>query len=159
MNGSKKSLDYFNREFTPYQYRQFRIIEFPGYQIFAQSFPNTIPFSEFIGFIADLRDDKDIDYVFYVTAHELAHQWWAHQAVGARMQGMTVIVETLAQYSALMVMEKEYGQEMMRRFLKYELDNYLHASAELIEELPPRCRLPERLRDTGESWLAPGQVR
>ena len=137
MDGSKKSLDYFNREFTPYQYRQFRIIEFPGYQAFAQSFPNTIPFSEAIGFIADLRDEKDINYVFYVTAHELAHQWWAHQVVGARMQGMTVIVETLAQYSALMVMEKEYGPEMMRRFLKYELDRYLQSrGGELIEELP-----------------------
>ena len=137
MDGSKKALDYFNREFTPYQYRQFRIIEFPSYQSFAQSFPNTIPFSEAIGFVADLRDEKNINYVFYVTAHELAHQWWAHQAIGARMQGMTVIVETLAQYSALMVMEKEYGPEMMRRFLKYELDIYLQSrGGELIEELP-----------------------
>lgn len=53
------------------------------------------------------------------------------------MQGMTVPVETLAQYSALMVMEKQYGPQMMRRFLKYELDNYLQSrGAELIEELP-----------------------
>ena len=75
---------------------------------FAQSFPNTIPFSEAIGFIADLRDEKNIDYVFYVTAHEMAHQWWGHQVVGAQMQGMTLMVETLAQYSALMVMKEEY---------------------------------------------------
>jgi ABC-2 type transport system permease protein len=137
INGSKKALAYFTREFSPYQYRQFRILEFPSYQSFAQSFPNTIPYSEAIGFIADLRDEENIDYVFYVTAHELAHQWWAHQVIGARMQGMTVIVETLAQYSALMVMEKEYGVERMRRFLKYELDNYLQSrGSELIEELP-----------------------
>ena len=53
------------------------------------------------------------------------------------MQGMTVLVETLAQYSALMVMEQEYGPEKIRRFLKYELDNYLRSrGGELIEELP-----------------------
>jgi len=137
LNASSKSLDYFTREFSPYQYRQFRILEFPGYQRFAESFPNTIPYSEAIGFIADLRDDHKIDYVFYVTAHELAHQWWGHQVVGAQMQGMTVIVETLAQYSALMVMEQEYGPRRMRRFLKYELDNYLQSrGGEQIEELP-----------------------
>lgn len=53
-----------------------------------------------------------------LSAHEVVHQWWAHQVVGADMQGSTMIVESLAQYSALMVMEKEYGREHMRRFLK-----------------------------------------
>ena len=67
----------------------------------------------------------------------MAHQWWAHQVVGADMQGATVIVETLAQYSALMVMEKEYGADYMRRFIKFEKDTYLASrGGELIEELP-----------------------
>jgi ABC-type transport system involved in multi-copper enzyme maturation permease subunit len=137
LEGSKKSLAYFTREFSPYQYRQFRILEFPSYRRFAQSFPNTIPFSEAIGFVADLRDDKRIDYVFYVTAHEMAHQWWGHQVAGANMQGATFLVETLAQYSALMVMEEAFGEQKMRRFLKYELDRYLQGrGGELIEELP-----------------------
>ena len=53
------------------------------------------------------------------------------------MQGATMLVETLAQYSALMVMEKAFGAERMRRFLKYELDRYLQGrGGELIEELP-----------------------
>ena len=135
----KKSLDYFTEEFGPYQHRQLRILEFPRYARFAQSLPNTIPFSESIGFIAKLdeEDDEAIDYVFYVTAHEVAHQWWAHQVIGGGVQGATVMSETMSQYSALMVMEKEYGPEKMRRFLKYELDSYLRGrGGELIEELP-----------------------
>ncbi|MCR9278623.1 MAG: ABC transporter permease subunit [Pseudomonadaceae bacterium] len=137
IDGTKRSLDYFTKAFSPYQYRQFRIQEFPRYESFAQSFPNTIPFSEAIGFTADLSDEDDIDYVFYVTAHELAHQWWAHQVIGANVQGGTMIVETLAQYSALMVMQERYGPQKMRRFLRYELDNYLSArGGELIEEMP-----------------------
>ena len=115
----QKSLAYYEANFTPYQHHQVRIIEFPGYQSFAQSFANTIPYSESIGFIADLRDKEDIDYVFYVTAHEVAHQWWAHQVIGANVQGATVLSESLAQYSALMVMEHEYGRGQMRQFLKY----------------------------------------
>jgi ABC-2 type transport system permease protein len=137
IEASQKSFDYFTREFTPYQFRQLRILEFPRYESFAQSFANTVPYSESIGFIADLRDKDAIDYVFYVTAHEVAHQWWGHQVIGANQQGSTMLIESLAQYSALMVMEKEYGPQRMRQFLKYELDGYLRGrGGELIEELP-----------------------
>jgi ABC-2 type transport system permease protein len=138
ITGVKKSLDYFTTNFGPYQHRQVRILEFPRYATFAQSFPNTIPFSESIGFIARLEDRPEaIDYVFYVTAHEVAHQWWAHQVMGGNVQGATLLSETMSQYSALMVMEKEYGPEKMRKFLKYELDSYLRGrGTERIEELP-----------------------
>jgi ABC-type transport system involved in multi-copper enzyme maturation permease subunit len=133
----QKSLDYYTANYSPYQHAQVRILEFPRYAQFAQSFPNTIPFSESIGFIADLRDKEAIDYVFYVTAHEVAHQWWGHQVVGADVQGSSMLIETLAQYSALMVMEKEYGPHKMRRFLKYELDRYLSGrGGELVAEMP-----------------------
>ncbi|MDB4324858.1 M1 family aminopeptidase, partial [bacterium] len=132
----KKSLEYFSREFSPYQHRQLRILEFPRYASFAQSFPNTIPYSESIGFIARIKDE-DIDYPFYVTAHEVAHQWWAHQVIGGNLQGSTVLSETLSQYSALMVMEREYGKDKIRRFLEYELDMYLRGrSAERKKEVP-----------------------
>jgi ABC-type transport system involved in multi-copper enzyme maturation permease subunit len=137
ITATQKSLDYYTTQFTPYQYKQVRILEFPNYNSFAQSFANTIPFSESIGFIADLRDKEDIDYVFYVTAHEMAHQWWGHQIAAANVQGSTMLIESLAQYSALMVMEKEYGPHQMRRFLRYELDRYLSSrGSEAIEEQP-----------------------
>jgi hypothetical protein len=133
----KKSLTYYTKNFSPYQFHQVRILEFPNYASFAQSFANTIPYSESIGFIADLRNKDDIDYVFYVTAHEVAHQWWAHQVIGANVQGATMLSESLAQYSALMVMEHEYGAAQMRKFLKYELDRYLATRAtERVREMP-----------------------
>ena len=127
LQGVKDSLDYYTTKFSPYQHHQVRILEFPRYASFAQSFPNTIPYSEAIGFIAKVnpKDPKDIDYPYYVTAHEIAHQWWAHQVIGAYVQGATMMSETLAQYSALMVMKKKFGDAKMKRFLKYELDSYL----------------------------------
>jgi aminopeptidase N len=137
LNAMQASLDYFGPAFGPYQFDQARIIEFPGYASFAQAFANTMPYSEAIGFIADTSDKEEIDYVTYITAHEVAHQWWAHQVIGADMQGGTMLSETLAQYSALMVMKKLYGEDVMRRFLKFELDRYLRSrGGEAVEELP-----------------------
>lgn len=139
MQGMKDALAYCSDAFGPYQHKQARILEFPRYHTFAQSFPNTIPYSEGIGFIARVRDGNpdDLDYPYYVTAHEIAHQWWAHQVVGANVRGATMTSETMAQYSALMVMKKRFGPLKMRRFLKYELDHYLVGRVmERKKELP-----------------------
>ena len=139
IKGIKRSLNYYTKNFSPYQHKQVRILEFPRYQTFAQSFPNTIPFSEGIGFIAkvDATDPNKVDYPFYVTAHEVAHQWWAHQVIGANVQGCTVMSETMSQYSALMVMEDEYGQASMSKFLRYEMNSYLKGrSTEGKKEVP-----------------------
>jgi ABC-2 type transport system permease protein len=87
-----------------------------------------MPYSESIGFVADTDDPDKIDFTTYVVAHEMAHQYWAHQVIGADMQGGTLTSETLAQYSALMVMKHLYGPDKIRRFLKYELDGYLSAA-------------------------------
>jgi ABC-2 type transport system permease protein len=138
MNSLKKSLDYYMKNFGPYAHKEARIIEFPRIQgRFAQSFPGTMPYSESIGFIANLNHPDDIDFVFYIVAHELGHQWWAHQVIGANMEGATLLSETLSQYSALMVMEKEYGRDTMRKFLQYEMDNYLRSRGrERLKERP-----------------------
>jgi len=83
--------------------------------------------------------------VTFVTAHELGHHWWAHQVIGANMQGMTMRSETFAQYSAMLVMEHLLGSEHVRKFLKEELDAHLRARAsEEAEEL----RL-DRVEDEG----------
>ncbi len=122
----KRSLAYYTQNFGPYQHKQVRILEFPRYQSFAQSFDNTIPYSEGIGFIAKVQDkEKDVDYVYYVTAHEMAHQWWGHQVYPSVARGFQFLSETMSQYSALMVMQQEYGMGPMRKFLQYELDRYL----------------------------------
>ncbi|CAM1372254.1 ABC transporter permease/M1 family aminopeptidase [Tenacibaculum xiamenense] len=127
MDGIKASLEYNSENFSPYQHKQVRIIEFPKTGgSFAQSFPNTIPFSESIGFIADVnKEDEGVDYPFSVTVHELAHQWWAHQVIGADVLGATMLSESLSEYVSLKVLEHKAGKNEMRKFLKKSLDNYL----------------------------------
>lgn len=137
IDASRRGLAYDERNFSPFQFRQYRILEYPRYRGFAQSFPNTIPFSEGIGFIGRVEKPNDIDFTYFVTAHELGHQWWAHQLVGGRVEGSNMMSETLAEYSALMVMQQKYGRDNMHRFLRHELDGYLRGRAgEIRRERP-----------------------
>ena len=137
MESAKAGLDYYEKNFGPFQFTQYRVLEFPRYRQFAQSFPNTVPFSEGIGFIERMKKDDDLDLLYFVNAHELAHQWWGHQLIGSMTQGSNMMAETLAEYSALQVMRKKYGEENTRKYLKYELDRYLRGRAGEVRHEPP----------------------
>ncbi|WP_299551937.1 M1 family aminopeptidase [Seonamhaeicola sp.] len=138
LDAVERSLKYYTENFGPYYHKQCRIVEFPRYASFAQAFPGTMPYSEAIGFIINLEDEKDNNVVDAVIAHEMAHQWWAHQVVGANMQGSTLMSESFSEYSALMTMKSISKTPMkMREFLKYDHDRYLRGrSSEVDIELP-----------------------
>ena len=138
LDAVERSLDYYTNNFGPYYHKQARIIEFPRFSTFAQAFPGTMPYSESFGFIIDLEDEEDNNVIDAVIAHEMAHQWWAHQLVGANMQGGTLMSEAFSEYSSLMTLKKLAKTPMkMREFLKYDHDRYLRGrSGELEKELP-----------------------
>ena len=133
---SKAGLAYYEKNYSPFQFNQFRILEYPRYRGFAQSFPNTVPYTE-PGFLGRVVSPKDIDRTYFVTAHELAHQWWGHQLIGGRVEGSNMLSESLAEYSALRVAQKKYGDENMHKFLKHELDGYLRGRAGEAHREPP----------------------
>ncbi len=136
ISGAQKALAYCAANFSPYQYRQFRIIEFPNYRNFAEAFPNTIPYSEGAGFIMK-QADKDVDVVMQITAHEVGHQWWGHQVMCANVRGWTMVIESLAEYTGLMVMKQELRPEQIKKFLRQELEGYLRGrSREGLREVP-----------------------
>jgi len=136
MEAMKASFDYYTSNFSPYQYEQLRIMEFPRYADFAQSFPGTVPFSEAMGFILAIDDEKDVDMAFYITAHELAHQWFGMQVEAANVKGRHLILETLAQYAAVMVLQDYYSEEKVKQFLALQEEKYLEGKRRETEEEP-----------------------
>ena len=138
LDAVERSLEYYTQNFGPYYHNQARIIEFPRFSTFAQAFPGTMPYSESFGFIIDLEDEEDNNVIDAVIAHQMAHQWWAHQLVGADMQGGTFLSEAFSEYSSLMTLKNLSKTSMkMRDFTKYDHDRYLRGrSGELEKELP-----------------------
>ena len=74
------------------------------------------------------------------------HRRHAASVIGGAVQGSTLLSETMSQYSALMVMEKEYGREKMRKFLKYDVLN-----------LKLTGKTPDEIA-TAISWLASAEA-
>ena len=46
---------------------------------------------------------------FWVTAHEMGHQWWPHQVAGGNVQGSAFLSEGLSEYSAVSLLAQEKG--------------------------------------------------
>ncbi len=138
MRAMRASLAYYGQQFGAYPQQQARIIEFPRYQRFAQAFPGTMPYSEGLGFIAQVSpDDHDVDRTYRVVAHEMAHQWWGHQVVGAAVQGATFLSESISEYLSTIMLERQYGPARVQLVRRYALDHYLRGRAsEKERELP-----------------------
>jgi len=113
----KQSFTTYTETYGPYQYRQLRIMEFP-YASFAQAFAGTVPFSENIGFVQDpgkADDPESVDFASYVTMHEIGHQWFAHQLIGAYAEGSNVLSEGLTENATMLAYEDLFGFDRARR--------------------------------------------
>jgi hypothetical protein len=120
---SKDALAYYSREFAPYMYSYFRIVEYPGYEDHAQGFPGTIPYTETVGFLTDLSSGAPLDNT---TAHELAHMWWGGLAYGAAVQGRKVLNEGMAEYSRLLMLKQQQDPRWLRTELAIRNTAYLN---------------------------------
>ena len=124
------ALDVMQSRFEPYPHHQLRIIEVPpdwpwsGYAL-----PGTVYIREDRGFLTDARDPDRPDLVARRVAHEVAHQWFGHRVHAADVEGASMIIESLAKYSELLIIERLRGREQVRQLLEIELDRYLSGRA------------------------------
>ena len=116
--------------FGEYPWTNLRVTQFPGLAGYAQGFPGNISFSEGIGYLAkplggEEDPDRDfddgatpqpeesnaLDVAFYIVAHESGHQWWGNIVMPGKGPGGNIISEGLAEFSALMLVHHELGEE------------------------------------------------
>jgi ABC-2 type transport system permease protein len=122
----KATLAYGTGRFGPIPFSRVAIVEMPRTLggTGAQAVAGIIPYGEDAGFSARIRAN-DIDVPLYLTSHEVAHYWWGYRETPSATRGSAVLSESLAQYTALVVMKHQFDQEHTRRFLRFVLDRYL----------------------------------
>jgi len=138
--GMKACLEYCSENFSPYQFKQVRLVEFSQTGgASAHGYPGFIPTGEGAGFVADVAhiDADGWDMPFATGVHEVAHQWWGNQVIPADVMGVKMVVESMAEYVTVMVEKKEKGIQTMRRTNKGKLKQYLEQRRrDRLEELP-----------------------
>jgi len=127
VHGARAALDYHTRHFSPYPFRQLRMIEFPssGSGLGLSAHHGAIKYSEGYALVRPDADPRRIDFPFAVMAHEMGHQWWGHQIVPADVEGAPVLSESLAWYSAMLTIEQTFGRDHLLRVLDIMRGEYM----------------------------------
>lgn len=128
---SRSSLQILLEFYGKYTRSSVTIAEIPSYhskRIQATSYPGTIFFREHGGYTGNLRslEGGEINYLYRRTAHELAHQWWGDKLNPDRTApGAALLTETLAEYSAALVIKNKFGEETYKKLMDHERNQYL----------------------------------
>jgi hypothetical protein len=83
-----------------------------------------IQYPESFALMQPEADARRIDLPFAVIAHEMAHQWWGHRLVPARVEGAALLSESLAWYSGMRVVEASRGRDHLIRLLDIMRSQY-----------------------------------
>lgn len=127
MKSIKNTMLYCETNFGKYPFKTIRFAEISSFTrgFAATAYPAIIYINE-KQFHLNLSQGEGHDIINELTAHELSHQWWGTNAQMSPdyREGRGVIIETLAQYTQLMLFKKEYGNEKMLEMVKLYQNMY-----------------------------------
>jgi hypothetical protein len=115
VKSAQASLEYYSKEFGPYPYSHFRVLERPGPGRGMHAGPMTIDYQE--GYSLMNPKHQGLDLPYHIMAHEVAHQWWGIGLSPAAVEGSGLLIESFATYSAMQVVEKALGYDHLLRYL------------------------------------------
>ncbi|WP_276481362.1 M1 family aminopeptidase [Paraflavitalea pollutisoli] len=118
------ALDYGSKQWGAYPFQQLTLAAIPHYPGAATAYPGVLFSTERISFMSNLHDSTRFNSVYAVTAHEVAHQWWANVLSPMDGPGRAVLTESLAKFGEYMAVEKRFGAHYLRRLL--QADNNLY---------------------------------
>lgn len=150
IENTKLTLDYCSENFGPYPFISVTYSEVSSFtQGFAgTAYPGTIFMTENMTFNANLTVGDNQDVVNELAGHEVAHFWWGtNQIAPDYREGYSMLTESLAMYTEMMVYKKKYGKKKMMERLAihqqiYDAEKGLHEKKSLLKVAP------------GETYLA-----
>lgn len=132
MQAMKDAIDYCTQHFGSYPHKHLTLAEIPQYKGAATAYPGLVFSTENINFQGNFSDSHQLNYVYGIIVHEVAHQWWANKLAPVYQAGSALLTETLAQYTEAMVLEHSFGGRFMRDYLR--ADNQLYFSQRYADE-------------------------
>ena len=121
---SAHALEFFARHFGPYPYSSLAVTQIPG--SVSQGWPSLIFLSSFSFLTSEEKAQLHMSPVERtlssgVIAHETAHQWWGDLVTSSSYRDQW-LVEALANYSSLMLLESENPSQFHAALEKYRDD-------------------------------------
>jgi ABC-2 type transport system permease protein len=133
----KDGLTYYAAAYGSYPYHSIRQVELSNYGPRNAATTAMNLYAEANGWNAHFTGPEDYDYLHFDVTRALAQQWWRYQVAPNKTVGSLVLSEGLASYDALVMNEKKYGVENIRRYLQDQIWPYTIIRRRLTEREHP----------------------
>lgn len=121
------TLDWFKNNIVAYKPKQLSIVAAPPFGGTGYALPQIILIEDTVGFRARPSDDAGFDQRYRRAVHETAHQWFGHDIGNSVPVDSAFLIESMAKYIELVVIEKHYGKAAMNALVEYETQRYEQA--------------------------------
>jgi ABC-2 type transport system permease protein len=121
---ARDTLVWLGREVAPYPTRTFRLIAVPEIGFSGYALPQTALLSHQLAFRTRPLPGAGFSQAYRRAVHETAHQWFGHMMGYGLIEERSFLVEPLAKYAELVMIEQRFGKPAMRALVEYEWDRY-----------------------------------
>lgn len=137
MKVAKESLVYFEKNFGPYPFPQLRLLEISSITkgFAGTAYPGSLFINENFGYQNILEAEPGKDILNEMVSHEISHTWWGSAGIAPdEREGSSLLTETLAMYSELMIYKKMYGEDVLLNRVNVHKEIYLSSRVRSDEE-------------------------
>jgi ABC-2 type transport system permease protein len=122
------TLTWFAEHIGAYPYSQLNLFAVPGHNMTGYALPNTMLINFRHGFLVHPTTSPYakglLDQRYRRVVHETAHQWFGHGIGNGVQQERSFLVESLAKYVELVLIEQHQGRAAMQTLIEYETSRF-----------------------------------
>ncbi|NNG43236.1 hypothetical protein HJP15_09955 [Pseudoalteromonas sp. NEC-BIFX-2020_002] len=118
------TLKWFSDNISPYKGKQLSLIGSPNFGATGYALPQVMFIEHNVGFRARPADDALFDQRYRRAVHETAHQWFGHDIGNGVASDRSFLVESMAKYVELVMIEQRYGKQAMQGLVDFETKRY-----------------------------------
>lgn len=137
------SLDYCIDNFGAYPFENINFVEVSSFTsgFAATAYPATIFMTENMIFHANIDSDPSKDVINELAGHELSHIWWGNSQINPdEREGASMLTESLAMYTEMMIYKKLYGKERMME--RVQIHQQIYDNEKGLYGNPPLYKVP-----------------
>ncbi|MBZ9613478.1 M1 family aminopeptidase [Rheinheimera maricola] len=136
MQAMQDTLDWMTQHIAPYRGSQLSLLATPDMGATGYALPQIMMINHRVGFRAEPAADAGFDQRYRRAVHETAHQWFGHDIGNGVLEDSAFLIEPLAKYIELVLLEQRYGTKAMQALVKYERERFALAVRRSSQQTP-----------------------
>ena len=129
MLAMKQTLHWFGTKIGAYPGDALRLVMMPDVDPTGYALPQLVLINHRVGVRAVAAPDAGFSQVYRRAVHEVAHQWFGHGLGNGVPGDGAFLVESLAKYAELVLIEQHFGKDAMQALVDFEQQRYQRAMA------------------------------